>query len=77
MTKKPIILSLLFMLFLFVVTLCLNTVCALFKLQIDIIIYPLIWALAAFIIGIIYTKINKEPLSKNQKNGKVGILAHQ
>lgn len=67
MIKKPIVLSLLFMLFLYIVTECFSVLCTFLKIQIDIVFYTLIWAISAFILGLIYTKIKKEPLSKNQK----------
>lgn len=65
--SKPIILSLLFMLFLFIFSLCLNSVFILFNVNFGFIIYPLIWALVAFFVGVLYTKTNKKLLSKNQK----------
>lgn len=65
--NKPIILSLLFMFILFCISFSSDTLLTFLKFKTNIAALPIFWALAALLVGIIYTKIKKEPLSKNQK----------
>lgn len=65
--NKPIILSLLFLLTIICVALVFENLFNLMKVSSGILVEPITCTVAALIFGLIYTKINKEMLLKNQK----------
>lgn len=65
--SKPFVLSLLFLPIIICVSLTLELIFHLFKLKNGIISFPITNTIAALIFGLIYTKINKDMLSKKQK----------
>lgn len=65
--NKPIVLSLLFMLILFIVSTAFDGMFSLFKINPNMIFDSLLCAASAVFVGAIYTNVNKEQLSKNQK----------
>lgn len=65
--NKPIILSLLFLLIIICVSLTLESIFHLLKIKSSITSLSITNTIAAFIFGLIYTKISKEMLSKKQK----------
>jgi len=65
--NKPSVLSLLFMVVLFCISFSFDILFHFFKVNPSVVFLPFSWVISALIVGIIYTKINKELLSKKNK----------